>query len=312
MPPGLVALLAAQNGVVSRTQLHAHGLGDHDIARLLRRRQLVRLHRGAYLDHTGAPTWQQRCWAAVLALSPAALAGETALRAAEGVESRRGSAIEVAIPWESRRRTPTGMHVVRTRDFAAALHPGSGLPRIRYEVAVLDVLDRAHDDMERISQLTLAVNSRRTSTVRLQAALARRPRLAGRETVRRLLVDVGSGACSVLEHGYLTRVERPHRLPPTSRQVRAVVRQGVVYRDAVSGLGVCVELDGRLHERAEQRERDFDRDLAAAADGFTTVRLSYGQVFGRQCWTATQLAGVHRRRGWTGQARGCGPDCSVG
>ncbi len=311
MPPDLVSLLSTQSGVVSRGQLLSLGLSDHDIARLVRGRLLVRLHRSAYLDHTGSPTWEQRCWAAVLTMAPAALAGESALRAAEGVNSRRGSTIHVAIPWECRRQALEGVRVVRTRDFATALHPGSGLPRIRYEHAVLDVLQSASGDMERISQLTLAVNSRRTSAARLRTALDRRPRLPGRKIVERLLEDIEEGTCSVLEHGHLTRIERPHGLPPTSRQVRAVLRDGVVYRDAVSRLGVCLELDGRLHERGEERERDFDRDLAAAAAGLATVRLSYGQVYRRPCWTAGQLGRIYRAAGWSGEVRQCRSDCEV-
>lgn len=309
MPPQVVTLLSTQAGVVSRRQLLSCGLNDHDIARLLRRQQLVRVHRSVYVDHTGAMSWPQQCWSAVLAMAPAALTGETALRCAEGADSRRGFAVSVAIPWEYRRRPPDDIRVVRMRDFRDALHPGSGIPRVRYERAVLDVLDDCRNDMDRVAQLSLAVNSRRTSAARLNEALAARPRIAGREVVEQLLADVESGSCSVLEHGYISRVERPHRLPATSRQVRGVIREGVIYRDAVSTYGVCLELDGRLHERADQRERDFDRDLAAAADGFAAVRLSYGQVFRRSCWAAAQLGAIYRARGWTGRLQPCGGAC---
>jgi len=47
-------------------QALAAGLVDHDLQRLVRRRDLTRLLRGVYVDHTGEPTWQQRAWAAVL------------------------------------------------------------------------------------------------------------------------------------------------------------------------------------------------------------------------------------------------------
>jgi hypothetical protein len=129
--------------------------------------------------------------------------------------------------------------------------------------------------------------------------------------VERLLEDIEAGTCSVLEHGFVHRVERPHGLPRTARQVRAVVAGRATYRDALSSHGVCIEMDGRLHERLGQREHDFDRDLVAAATGTPTVRLSYGQVFGRPCWTASQLAAVHRAHGWSGQPRACGPGCGL-
>jgi hypothetical protein len=59
--------------VVSRMQLVGLGLGDNDVRRMVRRKELVRVHRGVFLDHTGAPTWSQRAWAACLFYEPAAL-----------------------------------------------------------------------------------------------------------------------------------------------------------------------------------------------------------------------------------------------
>ncbi len=49
---------------------------------------------------------------------------------------------------------------------------------------------------------------------------------------RRVLRDVDAGACSVLEHGYLTLVERAHHCPRHRRQVRDSHR-GPLYRDVV-------------------------------------------------------------------------------
>lgn len=312
MPPSVLSVLAAQSGVVGRHQLVALGCSDKTVERWVRSRLLVRLMRGAYVDHTGEPTFDQRCWAAVLAHRPAALSFECALRSAEGPSSRRADrGISVITPWETRRVAHGGVEVGRRRDFHAVLHPGSGVPRMRYEEAALDVVEAADEEVERIEQLALAVNSRRTSARRLQMTLARRSRYSSRQLVGSLLEDLETGTCSVLEHGYVTRVERPHGLPTTLRQVRAAVRGRATYRDAVTAHGVCMELDGRLHERFDQREHDFDRDLVTAATGTATVRLSYGQVFGRPCWTASQLAAVHRAHGWSGQLCACGPGCGI-
>ena len=74
--------LADQAGVVARAQLRTLDLEPHDIRRLIRRRELSVIHPGVYLDHTGDPTWLQRAWAAVLFCWPAALAAESAMRAA--------------------------------------------------------------------------------------------------------------------------------------------------------------------------------------------------------------------------------------
>jgi hypothetical protein len=140
MPPYVLALLATQSGVVSRQQLSELGCSDNLVQTWVRRRLLVRLVRGAY-EHTGEPTFDQWCWAAVLAHRPAALAGESALRAAEGSFSRRGDpAVSVITPWETRRVAHGGVTVRRRRDFVDVLHPGTGVPRMRYEEAVLDVV----------------------------------------------------------------------------------------------------------------------------------------------------------------------------
>ncbi|QCC76343.1 hypothetical protein E2C04_02390 [Nocardioides daphniae] len=75
LPPELLALAGPQDGVVSRAQLVAAGLGDHVVRRLVRRRLLAPVHRGVFVDHTGTLTWRQAAWAAVLLTAPSALDG---------------------------------------------------------------------------------------------------------------------------------------------------------------------------------------------------------------------------------------------
>ena len=85
-----------QDGVVSRRQiLELHGT-DRDIARLLRRRELVAIHPGVYVDHTGTPSRRQQEWAAVLFYWPAALTRESALP-----KPSRSGPIHVAVAHES-------------------------------------------------------------------------------------------------------------------------------------------------------------------------------------------------------------------
>ena len=95
----------------------------------------------------------------------------------------------------------------------------------------------------------------------------------------------------MLEHGYLTRVERPHGLGPARRQVSDRLGAGAIYRDVLYAGGLVVELDGRLfHDTTAQRDKDLDRDLDAAVAGNDTVRLGWGQVYDRACWTASRVA----------------------
>ena len=134
-----------------------------------------------------------------------------------------------------------------------------------------------------------------------------RPRLPRRRWQAGILTDVASGTCSVLEHGYLTRVERPHGLPRGERQVSHRHESTQVFRDVeYRRAGVVVELDGRLfHSSVAKRDADMDRDLDAASEGRETLRVSYGQVFDRACWTAERVGAVLTRRGWAGTPRPC-------
>lgn len=176
---------------------------------------------------------------------------------------------------------------------------------------MLDVAAGTSDDFSAIATLSAAIQTRRTTAERIQTALATRRRISRRAFLDSVLKDLIEGTCSVLEHGYLTRVERPHGLPRASRQVSATAR-GRIYRDVeYDEFSVVVELDGRLfHDNAIARDDDLDRDLNAAVERKVTLRLGWGQVFARPCLTAARIGEVLQQRGWTGEVLAC-PLCPV-
>ncbi len=185
-------------------------------------------------------------------------------------------------------------------------------PRLRYEDAVLDAAIAAQTDFDAIGVVAQACGGRRTTAVRLGVALASRGRTPRRQFLEGVLRDVAQGACSVLEHAYLLRVERAHRLPRGRRQQRVNATLGVIYRD-VTYDDLDLELDGRLvHDTVEQRDRDLDRDLDSAVRSRTAVRLGYGQVVDRPCRTAARVGLLLQARGWSGAPSSCGPDCRLG
>ncbi|WP_121253636.1 hypothetical protein [Nocardioides ferulae] len=306
-------LAAIQDGVIARAQLLESGLAEHGVRRLVRRRELTVLHPGVYVVHTGQPTWSQRAWAAVLHAAPAALAGWSALRAAEG-PGRPGPerTIVVAVAHGRKVRPPPGVRVVRQAGLSARVLWNASPPRLRYEEAVLDVVAECHPDLYGVGVLARAVQERRTTPERLLATLADRARIARRGWLVAVLADLRDGTTSVLEHGYLTLVERPHGLPRARRQAVEVDGRGrVVYRDADYGV-LLVELDGALfHSGAAARDADLERDLDAALTGRDTVRLGWGQVFDRSCQTAAKVGDLLQARGWRGAVRPCGPRCAV-
>lgn len=176
----------------------------------------------------------------------------------------------------------------------------------------LSIADAAAGDLAAIAVLADACGGRRTTAHRLLAALSETARLHRRDWLEQVLLDVAQGTCSVLEHGYLTRVERPHGLPRGLRQVEARDGSGRrLFRDVRYGgerprWRQNVELDGRLdHTSVADRDRDLDRDLDAAVDLEDTVRLGYGQVFERGCRTASRLDLLFQRRGWRGTGHCC-------
>jgi hypothetical protein len=304
--------LDEQTGVISRRQAMAEGLTDNDLRRLLRRRELIVVHPGVYVNHTGELTWLQRAWAAVLFASPAALSHESALRVVEGPGKREEDVVHVAVARDRRIGAPDGVVIHRMTHLDERTMWHRSPPRVRYEEAALDVAIATRDEMAALDVLASAVQSRRTTARRMLTHLDGRRRSPRRVWLAGVLQDVADGACSVLEHGYLQLVERAHGLPTAQRQRRATATVGVVYRDASYG-AMLLELDGRLvHDTAGQRDRDMDRDLDAAVDGQTTIRLGYGQVFDRPCLTALRVSVLLQRLGLDGDPHPCGPGCAIG
>lgn len=302
-------LLVEQDGVISRRQALEVGLSRTEVARLLRRRDWTVVHEGVYVEHTGPLTWQQRAWAAVLFSWPAALSHNSALRAGEG-PGRRGrdeSVIDVAVHRDRNVTAPPGVEIHRMSGFDELAQWNLGPPRIRYDESVLDVAAAAKDDLAAVAVLADACGARRTTASRLLGRIEARAKIHRRAWLTSVLADVAEGTCSVLEHGYLDRVERLHGLPHARRQAKATSTGRPLYRDVeYEEFGLIVELDGRLfHSSPGARDRDLERDLDAAVENGQTVRIGFGQVFDRGCATAVSIGKILGRRGWTGSPTSC-------
>jgi hypothetical protein len=302
-------VLVDQAGVISRRQAKDAGLSENDLRRMIRRRELVMVHPGVYVNHTGELTWMQRAWAAVLFADPAALSHDSALRVADGPGKHDDEIVHVAVARHRRITAPDGVVINRISHLDDRTMWNRSPPRVRYEAAGLDVAIASRSEMAALDVLASAVQSRRTTARRMLTHMEGRARSPRRAWLVGVLHDVSDGACSVLEHGYLQLVERAHGLPRAERQRRATATLGVVYRDASYGV-FLLELDGRLvHDTAGQRDR---WDLDAAVDGQATIRLGYGQVFARPRLTAKRLALLLQKLGWTGEPHPCGPGCPMG
>ena len=120
-------------------------------------------------------------------------------------------------------------------------------PRMRFEEACLDLVIATPSKLDQVQLLADACQSRRTSPPRLLTALAGRSRVPDRRWIDAVLHDIAAGSASVLEHGYLTEVERAHGLPHGRRQSPDESGGGRIHRDVLyEAFNQYVELDGRL------------------------------------------------------------------
>lgn len=303
---GLAELLSRQHGVVSRKQLREVGALPHEIARLVRRRELVPVHRGVFINHTGSPSRVQREWAAVLLLWPAALTGPSALPDPDPT-----APIHVVVDVSRTPKRIKGVVVRRTTGSDARVTWVASPPRVRIEHAAIDVASSRHrDPVGMFRTLADVCQTRRTTAERIGGVLGTRGRVPGKTLMVDLLEDLATGACSVLEREYL-RIERLHGLPEGKRQKRSTSAGKSAYRDVdYEEFGVLVELNGRaFHDDALSWDVDALRDLdTLVASDRPTVRLTFGLVCGAPCQTLAKVGVLLGRRGWTGTIRPC-PAC---
>jgi len=322
----IAGLLRDQDGVISRAQVLGCGAAPHDVKRRVRRREWALLLPGTYADHTGPPTWDQRAIAGVLyagrlddALRPvgAALGAGAAIRAAVGSGWRHApdsAPITVCIDHRRSIGPHRGYRFVRTAGLEDRVDWLRTPPRMHPAEAALDLALGARDLLAAVGRIADACQTRCVTASQIGDALDRRPRVTGRSVLADVIGDIAAGTCSALEHLFLTRVQRAHGLPLTCRQApRLVVAPDGTrheYRDVEwERWSLVVELDGRVfHDHAHQRDVDLDRDLDDAVAGSVAIRLGWGQVTRRACWTADRLARLLAARGWTGVPTRC-PEC---
>jgi very-short-patch-repair endonuclease len=183
-------------------------------------------------------------------------------------------------------------------------------PCTRVEDTVLDLIQVAPTFDEAYAWLCRAMGRRRTTADRIRGAMDVRKKMRWRREIAAALGDAAGGALSVLEYRYVHRVERPHGLPMARRQAR--IRQGTGNRyldNLYEKYQVCVELDGTAAHPAEEQWRDKRRDNANAVSGLVTLRFGLLDLGDRRCDTASAVASLLRRRGWTGSPRPCSPAC---
>jgi very-short-patch-repair endonuclease len=287
----VLALAAAQHGVVTRAQLLGLGLSSDAIEYRLRRGRLHSVQRGVYAVGRPQLTRHGTLIAAVLGCGPEAALSHESAAELWGIRKRKGGPIEVTIPAGGMRARP-GVRVHRR-----AIEPAERTRRqaIPVTTPIRTLVDLAH--RLDAAELERAVNEAdRLDLVdpeRLRAALEA---LGGRRGVAplRALLDRRTFTLtdSELERRFLPLV-RSAGLPAPLAQERV---NGFRVDFYWPQLGLVVETDGlRYHRTPAQQANDRRRDQAHAAAGLTPLRFTHAQVaFEREHVRAT-LAALARR-----------------
>lgn len=305
-----------QDGVLSHAQLAAGGASRADLIRMQRRKEIVRVHPRVYVDHTGPLTWHQRAWAAVLYAAPAYVCGpsvEAPRTERPMVPGMVPDPIHVAIDQTRRVAPQPGIVIHRLTNLETHAHGGIP-PRLKLEDSALLMAHDARSEIDAIASLADVAGRAYVTAGSLRGALSRFPSLRRRAWIAKIIDDLASGTNSVLEHGYLTRVERVHGLPRSELQTVRATPMGNQFRDVeYAAYGLVVELDGALgHDTWRDQARDADRVLDdLAATGTVTARLRWHQVFETPCRTAQSIARVLASRGWTDFPTACGDSCLI-
>ena len=316
MPPILPdpcrELLEFQGGVISRHQARSLGLPADVIDGRLRAGAWRQLQWGVYAAFTGEPARAALLWAAVLRAGPGAALSHQSAAELDHLTSRPSPGIHVTIPEDRRVRVASGVVIHRSGRIAVARHPALLPPRTRIEETVIDLTQSARTFDEAFHWLCQACGSRLTTPERLRSALSQRSRVRHRDGLVAALTDIADSVRSNLEHRYVRRVERPHRLPVAQRQAQIEVAGGHRYLDNLyREFGVSVELDGRAAHPAHERWRDIHRDNASVGLGIVTLRYSWADVTEHACAVAAEIAVVLRQHGWAGKPRACGGWCQM-
>ncbi|MFN8099387.1 MAG: hypothetical protein U0Q21_14005 [Dermatophilaceae bacterium] len=281
-----------------------------------------RVHQGVYVTHSGPIDWPTRVAAAILAASRPStrtrdaarsqivgLAGRTAAYV-DGLTDDQEEQITLAVPRGRRLAPPAGVRLVTSRRLV--IRTGIWPPRTTIESTILWLAEMESPDTT-LALVGRALQQRRTTMSRLQGELNVWPRHARRHLLDAVLLGDADGAESALELRWFRDVERPHGIPPATRQVPTVIRgRGRRYDLDWEEARLCVELDGLLFHTAATALADRQKINAAARRRRTHLRFGWLEITGDPCAAAAELVAAALGNGARWPVRGCRrPGCPL-
>lgn len=301
---------ARQDDVLTLAQLRSLGVSPGHVGRRVDAGDWQRLHRGVLVVHSGPISWRSRARGALLhAGTDAVLSHRSAGYVLEYLH-RPPSIIEVCVPEHRRVRRTAGVRVRRRRRLDAEWV--GRFPMTTRGATLVDLVTQAQTTDDAIGLVCAAVRARTRPEEILDAAAGRRA-LPRRDLLLELLVAADDGIESALELRYHRDVEARHGLPTAHRQGWERIDDRWIRADVrYVGLGVRVELDGRLAHPGGRTDSDTWRDNAVLlAHDEITLRYRWVHVALSSCETAAQVVRALRSRGWDGPVQACSPHCPV-
>lgn len=302
--------------VLTREQLLDEGATDRWVRHLADTGSWQRPFPGVYITHSGKPEWLTRVAAALAYTGPgAALSHSTAsdwwFETAATRERRLTEPVEISIPARRTVTSQDGLRVHRRRTMPRIL--GGRLDAVRPDETAIDLVARA-ETSDDVIDILIRATRKVVHPNAVLLALERRGKVRGRRLVVDLLSEVIDGVESPLELRYRRDVERAHRLPGAELQAREKLSGGWIRADCrYRGLGVRVELDGKLAHPGGRTDKDTWRDNAAVLEAEEiTLRYRWSHIAGTPCATAAQVVAALHRGGWDGAPRPCRPTCPLG
>lgn len=277
-----VARLASrQQGVVSRSQLGALGLGKTSIDLRLASGRLRRFHRGIFAVGHDAVSFRGRAIAALLSLPRGAAVSHLTAAALWRITDPPAGAIHITATQPRASRAGVVIHRARRLDEDTEI--AAEIPVTTVERTLLD-LSAVVSERQLRRLVKRAEFERLTDLAALAEILERYPRRRGRRTLARIVGGRASGAGrtnSELEDRFLEFcARRGLPLPQTNVPVRLRGNRFEVdclWRDA----RLVAELDSRrAHDTHSAFEDDRARDRVLLSEGWAVMRLTWAQLHG--------------------------------
>lgn len=276
---GLADLLLAQDGLVARRQLMSLGLEWERVRNQVAARRWV-VHTPRVIGTTtGALTWEQRCWIAVLHAGPRSLLGGLSAAERHGLVGWHRDQITVLVDDELAFEPVAGVRFFRSRrPFEVLASTRPGLPSARLEPSIL--LWAGYQAPVRAAHGVLAasVQQRLTTAERLLLWIDTLHPLRRAKGFRRTVGDVAGGAHSAAELD-VRRLCRRFGLRPPDRQRPRVDRGGRVRWtdcewDLADGTVLILEVDGSFHMNVADWSADIKRARALTTGRRIVVRCT--------------------------------------